>query len=118
MRALDEHVSLWASAAITNLRVAEWPAYGTAEWLRLPAADPRRAAAILAAAEMWRRYGDEQQLLEWFAAAHRARPPIDLPPAPRQRAAPRPLHATPGWPPVAIPGQPGKYLTYRVETAQ
>jgi hypothetical protein len=29
----------------------------------------------------------------------------------RKLPPPRQLRATPGWPPIAIPGQPGKYLT-------
>ncbi|MEV6212139.1 hypothetical protein [Kitasatospora sp. NPDC051914] len=29
----------------------------------------------------------------------------------RQFPPPHRLRATPGWPPIAIPGQPGKYLT-------
>lgn len=37
------------------------------------------------------------------------------------RAKPGPVHqlkATPGWPPIAIPGQPGRYLTLTSETSE
>lgn len=33
--------------------------------------------------------------------------------AQRQLPPPHSLRATPGWPPIAIPGQPGKYLTFQ-----
>ncbi|TXJ80697.1 hypothetical protein E2C11_11040 [Streptomyces lavendulae] len=89
------------------------PRYGTAEWQQLPGNDPKKGAAVIVAAEMWRRYGDEDELLAWFRDAHRARNPIGgrktvaeldtlAKPAP-----PRPVQATTGWPPVAIPGRPG-----------
>lgn len=69
------------------------PAYGTAEWLALPPRDRRRFAALILAAEQ--------------AQQQRPRPARRETPRPR----PRPLQATPGWPPVAIPGAPGHYLT-------
>nr|WP_241670676.1 DUF2742 domain-containing protein [Streptomyces lavendulae] len=108
-------VALWASARVTELvdGQATVPRYGTAEWQQLPGNDPKKGAAVIVAAEMWRRYGDEDELLAWFRDAHRARNPIGgrktvaeldtlAKPAP-----PRPVQATTGWPPVAIPGRPG-----------
>ncbi|CAL9641563.1 hypothetical protein SUDANB132_06373 (plasmid) [Streptomyces sp. enrichment culture] len=69
------------------------PTYGTAEWLALPSRDRRRFAALILAAEQ----------------AQQRRPRPARRETPRRR--PRPLQATPGWPPVAIPGAPGHYLT-------
>ncbi|MFP8904809.1 hypothetical protein [Streptomyces atacamensis] len=123
--------ALWAEAQVTALAPGSTPApeYGTPEWLALPPADPRRAAALITAAEQWRRHTAEQHRLgqladtdpdAWFAevtadadteAARRARRIADgLDQAHRAAAhkpTPRPVRATPGWPPVAIPGRPG-----------
>nr|WP_240982882.1 hypothetical protein [Streptomyces sp. S3(2020)] len=89
------------------------PRYGGREWGCLPNAAPQKAAAVFTAAEMWRKYGDEEELLAWFREAHRARPPL----ASRKTLAelnelarpqpPRAVTASSGWPPVAIPGRPG-----------
>src|SRR5690606_26890529 len=70
--------TLWAEQQVTSLLPddVDVPAYGTREWLQLPAGDARKAAALITAAEMWRRYGDEQALLDWFREAHRARPSV------------------------------------------
>ncbi|WP_415947740.1 DUF2742 domain-containing protein [Streptomyces sp. KLOTTS4A1] len=122
---LDDEVIMWAEQQVTTLLPHEVrvPAYGTREWLQLPAGDPRKAAALITAAEMWRRYGDEQALLDWFRDACRARPSV----ADRRTraeldaaATPRPPHrlrATPGWPPIAVPGQSGRYLVARENAA-
>lgn len=114
---LDAFVQLWAGAR-TSYFAKDYPKYGSAEWQALHPDDPRRLAAALAAAELWRKYGDEEALLAWFREASRARPSL----AERRTRAeldaaakPKPSHqlsATPGWPPIAVPGQPGKYLTY------
>ncbi|CAM5546982.1 hypothetical protein SALBM217S_02343 [Streptomyces griseoloalbus] len=72
------------------------PEYGTADWLRLPDRDPRRYAAVIVAAE---------QAREPRPPADRARARQTPPPRPR------PLQATDDWPPVAVPGCPGVYLT-------
>jgi hypothetical protein len=110
-------VALWASYAVTQLLDSQDdpPKYGSAAWQRLPGDDPRRAAAIIEAAEWWRRYGDEQELMAWFRDASRNRDYL----ASRRTIAeldalakpkpPRPLQAAVGWPPVAIPGRPGWY---------
>ncbi|MFJ2737663.1 MULTISPECIES: DUF2742 domain-containing protein [unclassified Streptomyces] len=111
-------MTLWASARVTELLDGQNgipPTYGTAEWQRLAANDPRKAAAILTAAEMWRRFGDEEALLDWFREASRSRhrlaegktlAELDALAKPKP---PRLVQATVGWPPVAIPGRPGWY---------
>lgn len=79
-------VAAWASAQVTRLldgapEDLEVPEYGTAEWLDLPGADPRRAAALITAAEQWRGLVDEQLRLDelaeinptaWYDAVTRA----------------------------------------------
>ncbi|GAA3617354.1 hypothetical protein ACG5V6_14990 [Streptomyces chitinivorans] len=115
----------WAEAQVTALAPeGDIPEYGTAEWLALEPAAPRRAAAVITAAEQWRRH---VHLLndpaEWLrqstrAADDHARRVIrvldlarrssyaELAEKLKPRPA-RPVTATPGWPPVAIPGRPG-----------
>lgn len=113
----DVFVELWAEAKVYYL-ASVFPRYGSPAWIALPPDDPRRLASALHAAEMWRKYGDEDNLLAWFRDASRPRPPLaegrtraeldeDAKPKP-----PHQLRTTPGWPPIRIPGQPGKYLTY------
>lgn len=114
----DDPTALWASARVTELLgddELQPPKYGTREWQRLSGSAPQKAAAVLTAAEMWRKYGDEDELLSWFRGAHRARPSLadrktraelDMLAKPKP---PRPVHASEGWPPVAIPGRPGWY---------
>lgn len=126
-------VALWASARVTELlgeQEQDAPAYGTPEWQRLAGDDPRKAAAILTAAESWRRYGHEDMtvikaaemwrkygddVLQWFKEASAPHAPIadrktivewDALAKPRP---PRPVRATSGWPPVAVPGRLGWY---------
>lgn len=113
--ALDSRIQLWADAKILYL-AGVFPKYGSEQWIALPPDDPKRLASALAAAELWRKYGDEEALIQWFREASRSRPSL----AERrtraeldQAAKPKPAHqlqATPGWPPIAIPGQPGRYL--------
>lgn len=107
-----DFTQLWADAR-TSFFAGAFPKYASPEWRALHPDDPRRLAGALAAAELWRKFGDEEALLAWFREAARARPSI----ADRrtraeldQAAAPKPPHqlrATPGWPPIAVPGQPG-----------
>lgn len=104
----DTLTEMWATARIAwsdgNL-----PAYGSQEWAGLNPGNPRRLASALHAAEMWRRYGDEKALLAWFRATTN-RGPITVFQGSQYRPAPaRPVRATEGWPPVAIPGRPGWY---------
>ncbi|WP_165984204.1 hypothetical protein [Streptomyces sp. YIM 98790] len=131
----------WATARVTELLRGQpdgitVPDYGTAAWLRLGREDPRRAAAVITAAEAWRRHTEAQAALMsgdtaafWDAmgdapaeAQRAARRPggdgrplsarldaIRAAQAARAAAAlraPRPVVATPGWP-VQIPGRPG-----------
>ncbi|MFF4347851.1 hypothetical protein [Streptomyces sp. NPDC001530] len=125
-------VALWASAQVTALGVDTWPPYGSPAWRTLLVDDPRKAAAIFEAAEQWRRHRAEVDELdrlladdpeEWWrrviadanAEARRIAPALarrisatEI----RARAGhrpPRPVTATPGWPPVTIPGRPGWY---------
>lgn len=126
-------VALWAEAQVTRLLdgQADAPEYGSRAWQALRSGHPRRAAAIFTAAEQWRRgrvvEAELDRLLdddpeEWFrrvtaaadAEARRimpalARRPQVPPPGQRRTAQPRPVVATRGWPPVAIPGRPGWY---------
>jgi hypothetical protein len=112
----DVMTALWADAKIA-WAARDFPKYGSREWIALTPDDPRRLAGALEAAEMWRKYGDEEELVAWLKnlgrtpnlIEHRSRAELD------QAAKPKPPHqlqATAGWPPVRIPGQPGKYLRY------
>ncbi|WP_406128339.1 hypothetical protein OHQ89_42750 [Streptomyces canus] len=114
---LDAIVQLWADAKI-YWTARDFPKYGSEQWVALAPDDPRRLAAALEAAELWRKYGDEEALLAWFREAYRSRPSLaerrtraELDEAAKPKP-PHQLRATPGWPPVAVPGQPGRYLTY------
>ncbi|MEV6116643.1 hypothetical protein AB0L59_30250 [Streptomyces sp. NPDC052109] len=127
-------VALWASARVTELLGEDetpTPAYGSPKWQQLPGADPHKAAAMITAAELWRRHGHDDmsvieaadlwrkycsdELLTWFREASATHAPL----ASRKTIAeldalakPKPAHpvqATAGWPPVAIPGRPGWY---------
>ncbi|CAM5254529.1 hypothetical protein SVIOM74S_02668 [Streptomyces violarus] len=114
----DVFVELWAEAKVYYL-ASVFPKYGSPAWIALPPDDPRRLASALHAAEMWRKYGDEDNLLAWFRDVSRPRPPfaegrsraeLDALAKPKR---PHQLRATPGWPPIRVPGKPGRYLTYR-----
>lgn len=115
-----------------------WPTYGTAEWYALDTRDPRKKLALFEAAESWRlhqlREAEDDWLLdndpdEWWRrnmadfraaaastvrrlniARERTRAELDAAAKPRP---PHVLKATPGWPPIRIPGQPGRYLTWK-----
>jgi hypothetical protein len=127
-------VALWAEGQFAALGVQDAPEYGSPDWQRLRAEDPRRAAAIVEAAELWRRHRAYEMWLDrlldedpdrWFrtvtedanAEARRIAPALARRKTWRQQQAARtygPVHqlaATPGWPPIAIPGQPGMFLT-------
>lgn len=108
-------IALWATARAHAL-AAEFPKYGSSEWCALHPNAPARIAAALEAAELWRRYGDEHELTEWLKSLARSPEAIA-----RRRslaeldalARPKPPHqlrATPSWPPIRVPGQPGRYL--------
>lgn len=112
----DEFVSLWAEAR-TLFFADEFPPYASKAWRALRPDDPRRLAGALDAAEKWRKYGDEDALLQWFrdtagrqftAEGRSADELAEL----RKPKPPHQLQATPGWPPIRIPGGNGRYLTY------
>ncbi|MGW3374058.1 DUF2742 domain-containing protein [Streptomyces hydrogenans] len=133
--------ALRAEMQVTALGVDTWPAYGSAEWLQLNPKDPRCYAATLEAAELHRRAEAERQRLDWLmdndpeewwreitadANAHAATLGRSL--AARRTAeelrvaadrasnrTPHQLRATRGWPPVRVPGQPGRYLVFGQE---
>lgn len=107
---------LRACAQTEALGVNDWPEYGSPTWLRLHADDPRVYVATLEAAELHRMH-----VQRIYADAHTRALDV-LQTAAEVRAArkdtmrTRPVHqltATPGWPPIQIPGRPGKYLTYQ-----
>ena len=110
----DALTALWANAkAAWSAR--DFPKYGSRAWIALTPDDPRRLAGALEAAELWRKFGDEEELIAWLKnlgrtpnlIGHRTRAELDAAAKPKP---PHQLHATPGWPPIAIPGQPGQYL--------
>lgn len=128
----NDHTALWAEQQIAALGVEAFPEYGSPAWLTLRAADPRRAAAIIEAAELWRRQQAreasldvllEQDPEQWFrivtadanAESNRVlraerlstRPTAAEVARRRIHREPRPVVATPGWTPIAIPGRPG-----------
>jgi hypothetical protein len=128
---------IWAEQEFTRLGILEAPEYGTPEWVKLPPRAPERFAAVIEAAELWRRHCAREAWLDqlaeedpeqWYALAMedaraegakvakalRGRRALK-----DARASFRPAHqlkATPGWGRIAIPGKPGEYLTYGQET--
>ncbi|MES9523140.1 hypothetical protein [Streptomyces capoamus] len=108
--------ALWANAK-TAWVARDFPKYGSQAWIALGPEDPRRLAGALEAAEMWRKYGDEEELIAWLKnlgrtpnlVGHRTRAELDALAKPKP---PWQLRATPGWPPIRVPGKPGRYLTY------
>jgi hypothetical protein len=112
----DVLTELWANAKIA-WTARDFPKYGSREWIALNPGDPRRLAGALEAAEMWRKYGDEEELVTWLKRLGyrpnlvdtRSRAELDALAKPKP---PHQLQATPGWPPIRVPGKPGRYLTY------
>lgn len=130
----NDHTALWAEQQITTLGVRAFPEYGSPAWLALRANDPRRAAAIIEAAEKWRRQQAREQWLDellerdpeqWYrhvtadanteakrvlrAERLSTRPTAVELARRRTYGEPRPVVATAEWTPVAIPGRPGWY---------
>ncbi|KUO19663.1 hypothetical protein [Streptomyces dysideae] len=65
---------LWASNQVTSLLDGvdgTVPEYGSLEWVQLPPGDPRKVAAVIAAAEEFRRYVLEET---WMDELHRRDP--------------------------------------------
>ncbi|WP_420035075.1 DUF2742 domain-containing protein [Streptomyces sp. cg28] len=112
---------LRAMNQITALGAHNWPPYGSIPWLRLDPRDPRVYAATLEAAEehrihIARIYGDAYRQAERTVrnadGARAARNSTSS-----RTGEPHKLAATPGWPPIQIPGRPGEYLTYQETSA-
>lgn len=117
----DVLTELWANAK-TAWAAHDFPKYGSREWIALDPGDPRRLAGALEAAEMWRKYGDEEELCAWLRnlgrsvnlTGYRTRAELDA------LGKPQPAHqlrATPGWPPIRVPGGNGRYLTHEYREA-
>lgn len=113
----DALTELWANAKIA-WAARDFPKYGSQSWIALTPDDPRRLAGALEASEMWRKYGDEEALVQWLREASQVRPSIadrriraELDEAAKPKP-PHQLRATAGWPPIAVPGKPGTYITY------
>ncbi|MGC8919449.1 hypothetical protein AB7952_11240 [Streptomyces sp. PG2] len=110
---------LRALAQVDALGVSDWPEYGSVEWLQLPPDAPEVYVATVEAAELHRMHVDRL-----YADAH-AQAVETLRTAAETRTArtgsartrePHKLTPTPGWPPIAIPGRPGEFLT--LETSE
>ncbi|MFD5105719.1 hypothetical protein [Streptomyces cinereoruber] len=134
--------ALRAETQVAALGVDTWPAYGTPAWLQLNPQDPRCYAATLEAAELHRRAEAERHRLDylmdndpeaWWSeitadanayaatlgrtlAARRTAEELRVAADRARNRPPHQLRATPGWPPIAIPGQPGRYLVHGQET--
>ncbi|MCY0952090.1 DUF2742 domain-containing protein [Streptomyces sp. H27-S2] len=123
---------LRAETQIAALRVTDWPAYGSTPWLQLHPTDPRTYAAVLEAAEQYRRLDVDPDLpaAEWYtavfgdarataarivAATRQIRTMREIRDARARPTSAHQLKATPGWPPIAVPGQPGRYLVHGQE---
>ena len=137
-----EVTAIRAETQLSALGVTEWPQYGTPGWLRLDPKDPRCYVATLEAAELWRRERAEYARLDclmqadpelWYAetfsdarkTAARLVPAIaamrtakDVKDARSRPYVVHQLKATAAWPPVAIPGQSGRYLTPGTEISE
>ncbi|MGC9381517.1 DUF2742 domain-containing protein [Streptomyces sp. MH13] len=110
-----------ANAQVVALGVDEWPPYGSVHWLRLDPQDPRVYVATLEAAELHRTH-----IERIYEDAHRQAEHVIRTAAEAREAAartrtmrtrePHMLTPTPGWPPIAIPGCPGEFLT--LETSE
>lgn len=134
--------ALWDEAKAHYL-AGGFPTYGDTVWRTLPLDSPQRLAAVLDAAEHWRHHVAEQARLDtlaktdpeaWFRevtadANEEARRtlrrlrlssvPTAAEMADRRRFRPAwRLEATPDWPPIAVPGRPGRHLTWTTEMQQ
>ncbi|MDJ0345954.1 hypothetical protein QMK19_30575 [Streptomyces sp. H10-C2] len=124
----EDVTALWA-ATLALYDTKDFPEYGSPAWRALPPDSPHRLASVLEAAEQWRRHQAEQWRLDsldphdWYAEVFgHARAEASRLVALRRIGAvtaartkfaePHQLQATPGWPPVRIPGGGGRYLTY------
>jgi hypothetical protein len=131
-RYVPDVTTKWVTHVLQQLgELTSWPRYGSIEWHLLPVQDPRRYAAVMEAAERWRKAAQEHHRREvladldpeaWHAevvgdaraVAARAVKPLRtmrtaraLKDARATYGPVREVRATPGWTPVAIPGRPG-----------
>lgn len=117
-----EITALRANAQIAALGLAyedehaarRWPPYGSVWWLRLEPQDPRVYVATLEAAELHRTHIERIYVDAHRQAQHVIRTAADAAAARKgtmRTREPHQLTATPGWPPIQIPGRPGEYLT-------
>lgn len=110
--------ALRANAQVAALQVDNWPPYGSVHWLRLDPRDPRVYVATLEAAELHRTHIERiyvdayRQARDVVRTAAEARAAAARARTMRTRE-PHKLTPTPGWPPIAVPGRPGAYLTYQ-----
>lgn len=131
----SDPTALWAEAQVAALKVKKWPRYGSDAWRALKPEDRQRAAAIIEAAELWRRHWARKDHLarlaeedpeEWWrevtadanGEAQRLLRRLRLSTLPTwdkvraKRSQYGPIHevkATPHWPPIAVPGRPGHW---------
>jgi hypothetical protein len=105
----EDAVQLWAEARQLYF-AADFPKYASEQWRQLHPDDPRRLAGALDAAENWRKYGDEEALMQWFRDASAPTEPLwarrtlaELDAMAKHRR-PHDVIATPGWPPIRVPG--------------
>lgn len=124
--ASDDVTALWVQArAVYDTR--DFPEYASPAWRALPPNSPQRLAGVLEAAEKWRRYVaqlDDDTLTpgEWYAhtfgdaraqaarlchALGKMRTFQEMRNARARPRPARPVRASPGWPPIAVPGEPG-----------
>ncbi|MCX5607181.1 hypothetical protein OHB39_06235 [Streptomyces sp. NBC_00047] len=110
--------------------ITSWPEYGTPAYYNADPFSREKRFSVFVAAEQWRLQGqalEELDDVEWYvhtfgdarrlasqiiAATNRIRGFQEIREARQVRHAPHVLQASPGWPPIAIPGQPGRWLTY------
>lgn len=110
--------------------ITSWPEYGTPAYYNADPFSREKRFSVFVAAEQWRLQGvalDELDDVDWYvhvfgdarrlasqiiAATNRIRGFKEIREARQVRHAPRELKATPGWPPIAIPGAAGRYLSY------
>jgi nucleoid-associated protein YgaU len=113
--------------------ISSWPEYGTPAYYNADPFSREKRFSVFVAAEQWRLQGvalDELDDVEWYvhvfgdarrlaaqilAATNRIRGFQEIREARLVKREPHVLKATPGWPPIRIPGGGGRYLTYSDE---
>lgn len=113
--------------------ITSWPEYGTPAYYNADPFSREKRFSVFFAAEQWRLQGvalDELDDVDWYvhvfgdarklaaqilAATNRIRGFQEIREARLVKREPHQLQATPGWPPIRIPGGGGDYLTYADE---